>query len=134
MWRLALYKANRGLGIVARTTLINFHLKTLVRISICCLPAALVLAACFLQSFGLICKQKVINDVSEAIMASNYKRTLYLVVIRLINRVSGYDPLVFEAWLRLRFFRRLLLCEIGFRIVEQLLELRSKFVDDFVFI
>ena len=122
------------MGIVAWTALINFHLKTLVRISIRCLPAALVLAARFLQLFGLINKQGAINDVSEAIMASNYKRTLYLVVIRLINWVSGYDSLVFQAWLRLQFFRRLLLCQIGFRIVEQLLELRSKFVDDLVFI
>ena len=132
--RIALNETNRGLGIVARTALINFHLKTLVRISIRCLPAALVLAARFLQFFGLICKKGAINDVSEAIMASNYKRTLYLVVIWLINWVSGYDSLVFQAWLRLRFCRRLLLCQIGFRIVEQLLELRSKFVDDFVFI
>lgn len=122
------------MGIVARTALINFHLKTLVRISIRCLPAALDLAACFLRSFDLVCKKGAINDVSEAIMASNYERTLYLIVIRLINWVSGYDSLVFEAWLWLRFFRRLLLCQIGLRIVEQLLELSSKLVDDFVLI
>ena len=54
------------------------------------------------------------NNVSEAIMAAHYERTLNLVVIRLIDGVSRNDYVVLKANLPICLsLRRLLISQIG---------------------